>query len=232
MKNCKGIIMDIDNTIYNYDYCHQNSINLIFNEIKNKYSIPYDIVCKQYEQSKININKYLKNTASSHNKLLQLQNLLECLNIFKIDYLNYLSNLYYDLFFQNMHVEDGLINFLNINSNKKILFLTDMTIDIQIKKLINLNIFSSNISIVTSEEFGIEKPSILLYNYAINKLKLLPNEICTIGDNYEKDIEPSLDLNLTAYWYNKYNSNKIKIINNNKCFIINDYNQLNNYFNE
>ena len=92
--------------------------------------------------------------------------------------------------------------------------------------------FSSNISIVTSEEFGIEKPSILLYNYAINKLKLLPNEICTIGDNYEKDIEPSLDLNLTAYWYNKYNSNKIKIINNNKCFIINDYNQLNNYFNE
>ena len=79
MKNCKGIIMDIDNTIYNYDYCHQSSINLIFNEIKNKYSIPYDIIFKQYEQSKININKYLKNTASSHNKLLQIQNLLESL---------------------------------------------------------------------------------------------------------------------------------------------------------
>ena len=134
--------MDIDNTIYNYDYCHQSSINLIFNEIKNKYSIPYDIIFKQYEQSKININKYLKNTASSHNKLLQIQNLLESLNIFKIDYLNYLSNLYYDLFFQNMHVEDGLINFLNLNSNKKILFLTDMTIDIQIKKLIKLFIKS------------------------------------------------------------------------------------------
>ena len=120
----------------------------------------------------------------------------------------------------------------NLNSNKKILFLTDMTIDIQIKKLINLNIFSSNISIVTSEEFGIEKPSILLYNYAINKLKLLPTEICTIGDNYEKDIVPSIHLNLIAYWYNKYNNDKNKIINNNKCFIINDYSQLNYYFNE
>ena len=42
----------------------------------------------------------------------------------------------------------------------------------------------------------------------------------------------SIHLNLIAYWYNKYNNDKNKIINNNKCFIINDYSQLNYYFNE
>lgn len=119
MKNSKGIIIDIDNTIYNYDYCHQFALNTIFDDINIKYSIPRDILEMQYEQSKININKYLKYTASSHNKLLQIQKFLEILNIFNVNYLNQLSNLYYNNFFKNMKVEEGFIDFLKINSKKR-----------------------------------------------------------------------------------------------------------------
>ena len=68
----KGILIDLDDTLYDYSYSH----NVAFNEvkillIKNGFSnVDFE---KLYKISRSYINKRLFGTAASHNRLLYFQ---------------------------------------------------------------------------------------------------------------------------------------------------------------
>ena len=220
----KGIIIDLDNTIYNYDELHEKSLRESLKLLETKTNNLCDLL-EIYENIS-RIHKYeIKNTASSHNKGILFKYLLEKLNINLKKHIE-LYNKYWNVFYDNIKPFNGLINFLKWNkeNNIKIGILTDYETEFQIKKLVKLNIIDFIDVIVTSEEVGIEKPSKQMFYTILDKLELTKSDVIMIGDNYEKDILGALNLNIYSYWFHKQNYNHIKYIE--FC----NYNYLYNYF--
>ena len=66
--------------------------------------------------------------------------------------------------------------------------VTDLTAEIQFRKLMKLNLENKIKFIVTSEEVGIEKPNKKMFEKALEKLNLKADQVIMIGDSMSKDI--------------------------------------------
>ena len=205
----KGIILDLDNTIYDYEFSHITSIQTIFQYLLDNYKIPVNESCEKYDECNKKIKFELKNTASSHNKSIYFKHIIE--HFFKNDYslLPILNELYWNTFYKNMKCFEGVIEFIlwNKNNGIKIGILTDYETEYQIIKLQKLGILDFVDVIVTSEEVGIEKPSIQMFQTILNKMNLHSSEVIMIGDNYEKDIYGANNANIFSYYFHKTNNN-------------------------
>ena len=68
--------------------------------------------------------------------------------------------------------------------------------------------------IQTSDENGYEKPHISMFHSIINKMKIPSENILMIGDNYEHDIEPAIELGLIPFLFKKDYKNIMQV-----CFL-------------
>jgi putative hydrolase of the HAD superfamily len=66
--------------------------------------------------------------------------------------------------------------------------VTDLTTQIQLRKLIYFELESSFDLVVTSEEVGVEKPDGRIFNYALSKVTRGRGPVWMIGDSIEKDM--------------------------------------------
>jgi FMN phosphatase YigB (HAD superfamily) len=203
----KGIIFDLDNTLYDYDLCHKKAIIEVFNyliQMKNSLTIEY--ITLVYQDITKNLKYELGLTASSHNKSIYFKQLLEKLNINLLTF-SKLHDIYWETFYTNLVCFEGVENFIKWNKQFgiKIGILTDYESEYQIIKLEKLGLLEYIDCIVTSEEVGIEKPSAKMFNTILQKMKLNITDVIMIGDNYEKDIIGSRNLNIISYWFNKNN---------------------------
>jgi HAD superfamily hydrolase (TIGR01549 family) len=204
----KGIIFDLDNTIYDYELCHSQALNEVFNYlIQNIHiSINKENIKCLYEDISKKIKYDLGFTASSHNKSIYFKQLLEKLNIGYSQF-QIINNLYWDVFYKNIKCFEGIKEFIiwNKKIGKKIGILTDYETEYQVIKLEKLDLLKYIDVIVTSEEIGIEKPSSKMFLTILHKMNLNFNDVIMIGDNYDKDIKGSNNLNILSFWYNAQN---------------------------
>jgi putative hydrolase of the HAD superfamily len=139
--------------------------------------------------------------ASSHNRLLYFQRMLEMLDLNPLQHAMTLYNTYWDTFLDNMQVYEGVQELLTRYSGK-ICFLTDLTVHIQYRKVEALNLLAYSSKIVTSEEAGREKPHPYMFMLGLQKLNMSGNEVCMIGDNFKKDIKGASNLGIPSIWIN------------------------------
>jgi FMN phosphatase YigB (HAD superfamily) len=59
--------------------------------------------------------------------------------------------------------------------------------------------------IIISEEVGWRKPNHIIFETAVNKLKVLPQDVLFVGDNYNADVVGSKALGIDAAWINRKN---------------------------
>jgi len=204
----KGIILDLDDTLFDYkksnEYAVQNVINYIIDN-NNTYK-KYDFIRTIYDNISNKVKYELTNTASSHNKSIYFKHLIEEL---KLDYTLFLeiNNLYWNSFYSNMSCFEGVKDFIlwNKNNGIKIGILTDYETEYQLIKLEKLGLLQYIDCIITSEEVGIEKPSIQMFSTILGKMGLSSNEVIMIGDNYDKDIKGALNIGIKSYRFNKDN---------------------------
>lgn len=201
----KGILLDIDNTLYDY-----KKINLVALSRVSKFADQYYSICKAefleaYEKARKEVHKTHSGRASSHNRLLYLQKALEILGRSPFGAWQ-LYNLYWDVFIDNLKIENDALKFLESIKYKKICLLTDLTADIQHRKVQKMGLDKYADAIVTSEEAGSEKPNKQIFILGLKKLGLPVNKVCMIGDDYEKDIVGALNMDIQAFWLNKGSS--------------------------
>jgi FMN phosphatase YigB (HAD superfamily) len=206
----KGIIFDLDNTLYDYDLCHNKAINEVFDYLIKTIQVPLDkeYIKSLYDDISKKIKYELTNTASSHHKSIYFKQLLETLNI-GFSQFQIINNLYWETFYENLVCFDGVKDFIiwNKNIGKKIGILTDYETEYQVIKLEKLGLLKYIDILVTSEEVGIEKPSTQMFYTMLQKLNLNPGDVIMIGDNYEKDIKGAINSNILGYWFHKNNPN-------------------------
>ena len=75
-----------------------------------------------------------------------------------------------------------------------IAIVTDLTAQIQFRKILYFNLDDYFDCIVTSEEAGCEKPCKMMFKLALSKLQVENNaQVWMIGDNFLKDIQGAKD---------------------------------------
>ncbi len=216
----KGILLDLDNTLYEYTTPHNKGLNEVISYCYIRFNIPSEEIKTAYSLGRQKVHIELSETAASHNRLLYFQKMLEILKIPPFKYALKLYNLYWDTFLNNMKLHDGVIDFLD-KYKGKICIVSDLTAHIQYKKIQKLKIESYIHSIVTSEESGREKPHSYPFMLALQKLELTSDNVFMIGDSFKKDIVGALNMGIESFWIN---DNEIKNIYNRnlvtevKCF--------------
>jgi len=195
-----GVLLDLDNTLYDYKIAHNVAINEVFSLADKKNLVGFNVA---YKRAYADVHIELSGTAASHNRLIYFQRACEYAGINPLTLAMQLYNCYWDSFLKNVSLREGVIDFLiNTNQKAKICLITDLTAHIQYRKIDKLSLAKYLSYIVTSEEAGVEKPHPDIFLMALRKLKLQASQVCMIGDNYSKDIIGAEALGIKSYWLN------------------------------
>ena len=207
MVEKKGVLLDLDNTLYDYAKSHKAGLNSILDYCEGNFDISYSEALIAFNNGRQKVHIELVETASCHNRLLYIQKMLECINVSPFEHALNLYNLYWDHFINEMVLFDGVITFLE-KYNQKICVVSDLTAHIQYRKIEKLNIGKYINCIVTSEEAGKEKPHPYPFMLALRKLNLTNREVFMVGDSFAKDIVGALNMGIKSYWINSDQINR------------------------
>lgn len=182
----KALLIDLDNTLYQYEPCHEKALKAAFSVLKD--AEPKALIEAAFTQGRQHTHESLKGTAAAHNRLLYFQKTLDILGIKKPLTALAMYNAYWDTFIESMCLCDGVEEFLQKQSGKKLCLVTDMTAEIQYRKIKRLGLDKYFNCVITSEEAGAEKPSSIIFNLALQKINADAKEAAMIGDSFEKDV--------------------------------------------
>lgn len=198
----KGILIDLDNTIYEYLPCHEQAMKAVYKTHHAGKGVSYDEFLKAYSSAQKNVKSRIPHHAASHSRLLYFQNLTEARDG-KINLKEALDsdNTYWSNFHKTVQLKKEAIDFIHLCRSKgiKICLVTDLTASVQFYKIIEIGADGLFDFIVTSEEAGTEKPGADIFALALRKLGLTTNEVIMIGDDKNKDINGAHAFGIKAY---------------------------------
>ncbi|EXU75208.1 MULTISPECIES: HAD family hydrolase [Erwinia] len=186
-----AILFDTDNTLYPYDPAHAAAQSAVRDKVVNMFSISPDEFDKAFKQARDQVKTRLKHTASSHSRLLYLQRMLEIMGLgsqvlLALDF----EQTYWRTFLSNAVLFDGVKELLD---DLRLLgvptaIVTDLTAQIQFRKVVYFGLDHYFDFIVTSEEAGFDKPHEAPFQIALEKMRPKGDCIWMIGDNPVNDI--------------------------------------------
>ena len=185
------VLFDLDNTLYPYEPAHVNALNAVKTKVSRNFNLKEQTFDEAFAKAKELTKAQLGNTAAAHSRLLYMQKMLELLGLgsqvlFALD----LEQTYWRTFLANATLFPGAKDFLDdlrLNSIPMAI-VTDLTAQIQFRKMIYFGLDHYFDCIVTSEEAGQEKPHAAPFQLALKKVQPKGSTIWMIGDNPKKDI--------------------------------------------
>ncbi len=199
----KAIFFDLDDTLYYAPIKECNEILISY--VANKYQISNETAKEAFEKGKTLTKKLLPDVASTHNRLLYIQHMLEFLGKNVISDSLEIYNVFWDNFLQKSTLRKGVKDVLEELKERGIGIgiCTDLTAHIQHRKLQKLGLASYIDWLITSEEAGEEKPSKKMFDLCAKKANCAINDIVYTGDSYKKDYIGASQAGMKAIWYNE-----------------------------
>ncbi|MFH0808525.1 MAG: HAD-IA family hydrolase [archaeon] len=188
----KAVLFDLDNTLYDYEAPHRKALKSVYDVLKNEIGISFAKFKELYKISKAEIHRELTGSASSHNRVLYFQRLIEKThNTVDPMIILKLYSVYWDTLLKNMKLGKGVLDTLKELKKRglKVGIVSDLTTHIQLRKIQKLGITKYVDVLVTSEEAGSEKPHAIMFLLALNKLDVSWHDSIFVGDNSVNDIE-------------------------------------------
>ncbi|MBN2585264.1 HAD family hydrolase [Patescibacteria group bacterium] len=192
LKNIRGVLLDLDNTIYGYSVCHQAALRSAYTSVRRNNKLSFEEFKRGYEIGRRNTKKRLNGQAVSHSRLLYFQDFFESrFKITPVESVLKTDRAYWDGFFRSMRLYPGVKDFLTWCRKNCIMvcLITDLTAEIQLRKIVHLKIEKLIDLVVSSEEAGADKPHNSIFALALKKLRLSRKEVVMIGDDSRKDIK-------------------------------------------
>ena len=202
----KGIIFDLDDTLYNYKNNHIMAMKKIELYVKDNFNIDSKKFEKIFQVSKNEVKDRLNGkTASSHNRIIYFKKFLENINVKPFKYIDVLYNLYWNTILENMKLNEGVLELFEYlkKNNIKISICSNLTTHIQIRKINQLKIEKYVDYIITSEELGVEKPSSKMFQNVLDYFDFKSDEMLFIGDDYECDILGANNVGIKSILFGK-----------------------------
>ena len=187
-----AFLFDLDNTLYSYDAAHTAAQEAVRHKVGRTFSMTPEAYDQAFDQAREQVKNRLKNTASSHSRLLYFQRMLEIMGLgsqvlLALDF----EQTYWRTFLSHAVLFDDVKEFMDDIRllGIPIAVVTDLTAQIQFRKIVYLGLDHCFDFIVTSEEAGCDKPHGVPFQMALEKLKPKGHCIWMIGDNPINDIK-------------------------------------------
>jgi putative hydrolase of the HAD superfamily len=197
-KSLPGVFLfDTDNTLYAYDRPHKIGMAAVKAKVVSMFSISDSDFDKSFALAREDVKKRLSGSAASHSRLLYMQRMLEILGLgsqilLALD----LEQTYWRTFLGQAVLFDEVkellddIRILGIPA----VVVTDLTAQIQFRKLVYFGLENSFDFVVTSEEAGFDKPHGAPFKMALEKARVDHGDVWMIGDNPINDISGARDM--------------------------------------
>ncbi len=205
-NNIKDVYFDLDHTLWDFD---KNSA-LTFDVILKEENIGLDV--QEFLDTYIPINmdywaRYRNNSISKED--LRIGRLRDSFDVLKVQVsdkvINSLSNKYIDVLPGFNHLLQDTKEILSYLKPKyKLHIITNGFEEIQHNKMQNSQIAEYFDTITTSEEAGVKKPHLAIFEKALRKSNAEPENSIMIGDSYEADIEGAQNAGLHVVYFDYY----------------------------
>lgn len=186
------VVFDLDNTLYDYERSHRAGLGAAARKANVLFGATREPFTAAYYDARKDIGERLRGTASSHSRLLYFTRLCELIGVgaqpaIALD----LEQTYWTAFLDNAAFFPDAVALLDDLRLARIpmALVTDLTTQIQYRKLVYWSIDQNFSAIVTSEEAGRDKPDSACFDLLKSKLGGTECEgSWSIGDSLEKDI--------------------------------------------
>jgi putative hydrolase of the HAD superfamily len=191
-----AVLFDTDNTLYPYDPAHRVALQAVRDKAVARFAISPDTFDSAFSDARRQVKARLEGHAASHNRLLYLQRMLEIMGLgsqvlVALDF----EQTYWRTFLSNAILFDGIKDLLD---ELRLLgiptaIVTDLTAQIQFRKIVYFGLDNYFDFIVTSEEAGFDKPHHAPFRIAVEKMQPKGDRIWMIGDSAHADIKGAKD---------------------------------------
>lgn len=201
----EAVIFDLDGTLYDYESCNAVATTAVLRAISKVFSVKERAAEAAYAAAREQINQSLYGTAASHNRLLYMQLVCERLGQNPALEPLRLYELYWNSMLENMKLYPYVIPLFDYLKEKsvKIAVLTDLTAQIQHRKLLHLGLAGYLDALVTSEETGVEKPDERAFVTILRKLHVSAENALMVGDSTDRDIAGARRVGLRAVHFQR-----------------------------
>ena len=176
---------DLDNTLYSYEQAHQPAQEVLISFLAKQLRLDIVNTAYNFESAKNIVKGRLGDVASSHSRLLYLNEFLNQHGISsRPSFVLSAEQIYWSTFLTNMFLFEGVKDFLTLlrMGSCKTILVTDLTSAIQYRKIGWLGLDNYFDLVVTSEDAGGDKISGLPEKLIAHLLKEENPEGWSIGD--------------------------------------------------
>ncbi len=199
MSGYKAMIFDLDDTLLNrnkavdkmffiiLEKCYENVKDSAKNEMLQKF--------KEYDNGSYGNGDKVKVLESLFDEFPPKYRLPR----------NYIQEFWNNIFPHCFSINQNTINIVNtIKMHVKVAIITNGSTQRQKAKIINTNLNSCFDKIIISEEVGFSKPDKRIYELALNKHNVQPEDKLYVGDDIENDIGGCQNANIKGIWFNPH----------------------------
>jgi putative hydrolase of the HAD superfamily len=185
------VLFDFDNTLYAYEPCHEAGSAAVAALVKEQLNLAERDFARCLADARTELKNRLGRTAASHSRLLYFQRALE-LGGFASQPATALQmeQAYWRAYLGEARLFEEAAEFLDDLriAGVPAVIVTDLTAQIQFRKLIHLGLDRLVDWIVTSEETGADKPAATNFELALAKLGGVEGAVWMVGEEPNSDI--------------------------------------------
>ena len=210
LTHTKGILIDIDDTLYPYQPAHNKALQACYEYFLTDFLFDFSFhqFSQGYRAKRREVTERLKPQGACRSRFFAFQSLFEEMKIPQAfnKALEYESH-YWTSFIDSMEIFEEVLHFLTHCRKKglQICGVSDMQAHFQVQKLKALGVDLLIDYLVTSEEVGSEKPAPVIFETALKKMHLKPEQVLMVGDHEEKDIKGAKSLGIKTFHYTPHN---------------------------
>ncbi|ACT60877.1 HAD family hydrolase [Hirschia baltica] len=185
------VLLDLDNTFYAYDDAHAAGTEAAREFAETQLKISRANFDRCFEDARDEIKQRLGKAASSHHRLLYFQRTIEKAGLATQSFAALqMEQAYWGAFLNAASLFPEALEFLDDLRIAGIptVIVTDLTAQIQHRKILFFGINKFVDWMVTSEEAGADKPDKAIFHLALAKIGGVEGAVWMIGDSPDKDI--------------------------------------------
>lgn len=201
----KAALFDLDDTLYTtWDDCDRAGSLAVGVYGERVLGIAPERMIAAFSQGRRIVMRSLPGAASGHDRALAAQRALEMLSLNPFLHAEAIHEAYWSAVLDTMRLCPEVPElFADLrHAGVCICVCTNMTAQIQMRKLVRLGLTKSVDFLVSSEEAGEDKPAPGVFRLGLQKAGALRQEACFIGDSFSHDVVGAHDEGIAALWIN------------------------------
>lgn len=185
MAKLRGLLIDLDDTLYEYKKCNDAGVRKSVSLAAKKYKMAYKKAERIFFRARWEVKKLVPNQAASHSRLLYFKRMTELAGKrTDVSFAITLEKVFWSAYFSKMRLRKHAKELLAGCRKRglKVCVVTNLTTKIQLLKIQSLGIGGLVDFVITSEEAGIEKPARKIIGVALHRIGCGKDEVIFAGN--------------------------------------------------